>query len=534
MCPSNRRPPFCRRRSDQCDNDRDCPLTQKCCQLWCSNRCVDVAIDPVQKPGICPTSIDPAVVRCRPPITDECGNDDDCSGRLKCCSNPCGRICDLAQPKPGMCPSIRPPPFCRRRSDQCDNDRDCPLTQKCCQLGCSNRCVDVAIDPVQKPGTCPTPPDLALVSCLLPIINQCRNDGNCRLDLKCCPNPCGRRCDLDRPKPGFCSRITKPTEICLVVDNCKNDRDCPLSQKCCQQACGTRCENALVIAPPSKPGVCPVSVGPPVESCPSPPLTNQCNIDDDCSGDQKCCSSTCGRVCDLVKPKPGFCPNLPRSAFFVKCVPFSRCDNDGDCPSRQKCCERGCGRQCVNANTNSPIRKPGVCPTPPDLAATSCVLPITNECSNDRGCRDDLKCCPDPCGRRCDLVRPKPGVCPRFVPARRPCNKFDECENDRDCPLTQKCCRQGCGYRCQSVAKPVCPTLPCAGLIKCQYGQELDWNNCPTCQCRLCPKGVQLVNCLVHPCKFATCPSRPNARCVSNYCGGCKADFYENGNLVTC
>ncbi|KAK6184830.1 hypothetical protein SNE40_007203 [Patella caerulea] len=168
-------------------------------------------------------------------------------------------------------------------------------------------------------------------------------------------------------------------------------------------------------------------------------------------------------------------------------------------------------------------------------------------CLSDRQCGDSKICCSNGCGKVCKYPRKpelsivKEGFCPEFVPSKFPCYKFDECRKDSDCPLTQKCCRQGCGYRCQHptggfkpAPEPVCPRLPCAGLIKCQYGQELDKNNCPTCRCRQCPKGLKVAYCLIDPCRFARCPSHPNATCVSNYCGGCNADFYENGVLVKC
>ncbi|XP_071941275.1 uncharacterized protein [Antedon mediterranea] len=52
----------------------------------------------------------------------------------------------------------------------------------------------------------------------------------------------------------------------------------------------------------------------------------------------------------------------------------------------------------------------------------------------------------------------------------------------------------------------------------------------------LCPKGVDVVACLIDPCMFATCPAdSANAQCRSNYCGGCNAVFYDsNGVEVNC
>ena len=50
----------------------------------------------------------------------------------------------------------------------------------------------------------------------------------------------------------------------------------------------------------------------------------------------------------------------------------------------------------------------------------------------------------------------------------------------------------------------------------------------------LCPAGQQYTtNCFVDPCTVNSCPAYPNARCVSNYCGGCNAVFYDNNNELT-
>lgn len=42
------------------------------------------------------------------------------------------------------------------------------------------------------------------------------------------------------------------------------------------------------------------------------------------------------------------------------------------------------------------------------------------------------------------------------------------------------------------------------------------------------------VNCFVDPCSVEKCPAFPHATCVSNYCGGCNAEFYVKGKKVNC
>lgn len=48
-----------------------------------------------------------------------------------------------------------------------------------------------------------------------------------------------------------------------------------------------------------------------------------------------------------------------------------------------------------------------------------------------------------------------------------------------------------------------------------------------------CPPGVELFSCLTDPCATASCPSFRDATCTSTYCGGCFAHFFFGGNNVT-
>ena len=42
------------------------------------------------------------------------------------------------------------------------------------------------------------------------------------------------------------------------------------------------------------------------------------------------------------------------------------------------------------------------------------------------------------------------------------------------------------------------------------------------------------VNCFVDPCLVSECTSYPDAECVANYCGGCWADYYLDGEQINC
>ena len=48
-----------------------------------------------------------------------------------------------------------------------------------------------------------------------------------------------------------------------------------------------------------------------------------------------------------------------------------------------------------------------------------------------------------------------------------------------------------------------------------------------------CPP-EKVVSCLIDPCKLAKCPAFPDAKCVSEFCGGCNARFFNaEGEEVT-
>ena len=42
------------------------------------------------------------------------------------------------------------------------------------------------------------------------------------------------------------------------------------------------------------------------------------------------------------------------------------------------------------------------------------------------------------------------------------------------------------------------------------------------------------VSCFAEPCAISTCTSVENATCISNYCGGCYSDYYDNNELIDC
>ena len=78
-----------------------------------------------------------------------------------------------------------------------------------------------------------------------------------------------------------------------------------------------------------------------------------------------------------------------------------------------------------------------------------------------------------------------------------------------------------------------CPAHPdakcvsdfCGGCNAQFFGPGGEVEVTDTCNC------PDLVNCFIDPCQFATCPAFPNASCLSDYCGGCNARFFDKDGI---
>ncbi|KAI5940455.1 WAP four-disulfide core domain protein 5 [Manis javanica] len=87
--------------------------------------------------------------------------------------------------KPGACPLDDGP--CLVAPDQCVDDSQCPLKMKCCYHACFRQCVHkVSV----KQGSCPQ--DRLL--CLSPVQHLCHKDADCSGAKRCCLSACGRDC----------------------------------------------------------------------------------------------------------------------------------------------------------------------------------------------------------------------------------------------------------------------------------------------------------------------------------------------------
>ncbi|KAM9062607.1 antileukoproteinase isoform X1 [Sarcophilus harrisii] len=128
-------------------------------------------------------------------------------------------------------------------------------------------------------------------------------------------------------------------------DECNNDEQCPQEQKCCYYYCGLKCVNPGETGYPaaSKPGKCPiVHIRCAMENPP-----NACENDGECKGRLKCCTGACGKTCMApeVVSKPGKCPTVLGRCMMEN--PPNACENDGECKGRLKCCTGMCGKICM-------------------------------------------------------------------------------------------------------------------------------------------------------------------------------------------
>lgn len=108
---------------------------------------------------------------------------------------------------------------------------------------------------------------------------------------------------------------------------------------------------------------------------------------------------------------------------------------------------------------------------------------------------------------------------------------FDNCP--RDVAIVQ-CAKDPCiGKTCEFYPQARCRTNLC-GACRAEFVLNDRVINCGSPPSNSCPAGKQLVACLRNPCEDAACPAHPAAACIPNYCGGCFASFHLNGEVVSC
>ncbi|XP_063297929.1 WAP four-disulfide core domain protein 8-like isoform X1 [Pelobates fuscus] len=256
-----------------------------------------------------------------------------------------------------------------------------------------------ATDPAEKPGSCPLDVDYPRcdsVNTTNPK-NECRTDGDCKEDRKCCFSGCQNKCLLPlKDKLDSCRYYD--ASICIRVialpSNCHTDEQCQGTDRCCC-GCSRRCTSTGTV----KSGFCPSkksdNVAASEESLVKPFPKPKCQSDKDCSGLMKCCG---GRCVTPIKEHAGFCPISNEEISCIISLDKPLCSTDADCKKNEKCClSKSKNRlQCVPALKE----KPGVCRV--RQIFMKCLVPFPpGNCNSDRDCPGNKKCCYDMCQLNC-------------------------------------------------------------------------------------------------------------------------------------
>ena len=130
----------------------------------------------------CPALASDAIGTC----VEGCRGDDDCDGDFLCCSNGCGRTCQMGDSIPYyqiplQCPEQSDLDFlgiCVITDDSCTMDEDCDDDELCCRSGCGRVCTS---------ATTPSAPCFAIADSIYSAIDltgfvgvyipQCLDDG---------------------------------------------------------------------------------------------------------------------------------------------------------------------------------------------------------------------------------------------------------------------------------------------------------------------------------------------------------------------
>jgi hypothetical protein len=143
----------------------------------------------------------------------------------------------------------------------------------------------------------------------------------------------------------------------------------------------------IVFVSAKKPGSCP----PPPKG--AIPCYEMCLADEDCAGNELCCTYTCQKSChhpynatedstttpsdSTTSATPvvhaGECP-VSDSDTFSACI--ATCSDDGDCPANEKCCVNGCGRTCKAAIETTAASTTAPFPTTTTAATTTSKCPL--------------------------------------------------------------------------------------------------------------------------------------------------------------
>ncbi|KAK0079478.1 hypothetical protein PV325_001214 [Microctonus aethiopoides] len=395
-------------------------------------------------------------------INNNCTNDTDCDLSEKCSNNKCIYVCNGVSCGPhGYCTSNKDHTsscICEARSKinssitdcitHCIHDTDCDPFEKCSNNKCIFACDGVSCGSeahcqiyYNHKSSCTCGPNLEFESNWKKCVPHCRNDTDCGPFEKCSNNKCIFACAGVSCGPhGYCISNNDHTSSCIcearskinssITDcilPCTDDTDCDPFEKCSNNECIFACDevscghhgqcivyndhkSACVCEPTSK-------FNSTIGNC-APHCTN----DTDCDPFDKCTNNKCISACDGVScGSEAYCqmnsnhtsscicgPNLEFDSHREKCVPH--CTHDTDCDRFDKCSNNKCISACdgvscgrhghciINNNHES------ACVCGPKSKFNSIIGECVTHCTHDTDCDPLEKCSNNKCIFACDGV----------------------------------------------------------------------------------------------------------------------------------
>ncbi|XP_071835201.1 kielin/chordin-like protein isoform X2 [Apostichopus japonicus] len=540
-----------------CESDEDCGETAKCCTLVCQRQCV-AAVITATKPGLCPDLTIPTSG-----LTAKCRTDYECEAHLKCCGYQSSFVCQEPY-DPNDCPEGESLHLCIFQNP-CESTR-CPNRPEAfCRISHCGTChaqyfvdnerVNCYDDDVCSIGT-------AILPCYLQEV--CEPFGfNCpgAPDSQCKINYCGS-CFYEY------FDASNQKVACFGGDACPEG----VPEFSCDHTCS---DQARSECPEAEPGAILTCVPQNCGGCSFPKYLNENGTEIKCfdleancpEGSQAptVCADGCSNpIWECTNPEAVTCKlnycfgkcvteHYNATGHQVSCYGGDLCPNGQQETNTELLCNDNCNRTACPAYPNAKCQR--------SSCDYQCTHKFLDPNSGERVNCSEGYVCPD-----------ENPVNPFCLPSNPPSDFilsgqcfFAQCPRNRDA----RCFDSTCGWchpefyigdtrvncfgdttcatgiqeheYCTGLCKdPYCPAFPSAVCIRDQCNgcrevyQLANGTTVDDCFTGIrCPNGSRNALCPYNLCLTSTCETHPEAECVLNHCGTCRAQFFlPNGTHV--